>query len=131
MNLVDATDEDQRAVARKALNMAVREHVKQLSSKNYQQLFDLASVDFVLMFIPIEGAFGEVVTSDQQLYLDALEEHCPRFTDDLVGNNAGRSRRFGAMTNKSDMPIKSPKRPVKCTINLCCTRLRLKTLVST
>ena len=47
MNLVDAEDEEQRALARKALQMAVREHVKQLSGKNYQQLFDLASVDFV------------------------------------------------------------------------------------
>ena len=71
----EADDDESRQTAKKALSLAVREHVKQLSAKKYEQLFDLVSVDFVLMFIPIEGAFAEVVSSDLTLYQDALDKN--------------------------------------------------------
>jgi DNA recombination protein RmuC len=71
----EAPHDEARHSALKALHVAVREHLKQLSLKNYEHLFDLVSVDFVLMFIPIEGAFAEVVGTDPTIYQEALDKN--------------------------------------------------------
>jgi DNA recombination protein RmuC len=54
---------------------SVRRHVKELAAKNYQRLYDLPSLDFVLMFVPVEPAFNEAVNADQELYTDAFEQN--------------------------------------------------------
>ena len=46
-----------------------------LAEKNYHQLFDGGSLDYVLMFIPIEAAFGLVVQSGGELYNEAQERN--------------------------------------------------------
>ncbi|MBZ0204208.1 MAG: DNA recombination protein RmuC [Ignavibacteria bacterium] len=48
-------------------------HVKDLSSKDYQMLYDINSPDYVLMYIPIDSAFNLAVENDKELYLWALE----------------------------------------------------------
>jgi len=50
---------------------SVREHIKSLSSKNYHALYDLKSVDFVLMFVPVEPAFMVAVSADKELFAEA------------------------------------------------------------
>jgi DNA recombination protein RmuC len=42
-----------------------------LSVKNYQSLYSLNSLDFVLLFVPIEPAFMLAVASDRDLFMDA------------------------------------------------------------
>ena len=54
---------------------AVRTHIKGLSDKNYQDLYGLKSLDFVLMFIPIEPAFMLAVTHDRELFMDAWNKN--------------------------------------------------------
>jgi DNA recombination protein RmuC len=54
---------------------SVRAHVKGLSEKNYQQIHGDQSPDFVLLFIPIEPAFGLALQHDSSLYLDAFEKN--------------------------------------------------------
>lgn len=54
---------------------SMRQHIKELGAKNYQQLYGLESLDFVLMFVPVEPAFNAAVSHDQQLYLDAFENN--------------------------------------------------------
>lgn len=51
---------------------ALRAHVTGLSAKGYQVL-DEGSVDYVLMFIPIEGAFSEALRHDPDLASFAME----------------------------------------------------------
>ena len=53
----------------------MRQHIKGLAERNYQQLHGLQSLDFVLMFVPIEPAFMLAVTSDSQLYSDAWNKN--------------------------------------------------------
>jgi DNA recombination protein RmuC len=48
------------------LNSVLR-HVRQLSDKNYQELYDLKSIDFVIMFVPIEPAFMVAIARDNEL----------------------------------------------------------------
>lgn len=50
---------------------SVKTHVKSLSEKNYQSLYDIEGLDFVLLFIPIEPAFTLAVQHDSELFNDA------------------------------------------------------------
>jgi len=53
----------------------MRGHIKGLSERNYQSLYQLKSLDFVLMFVPIEPAFMLAVTHDNSLFMDAWEKN--------------------------------------------------------
>tara|TARA_R110002049_G_scaffold176559_1_gene343751 strand:+ start:5947 stop:7269 length:1323 start_codon:yes stop_codon:yes gene_type:complete len=72
--LVNADDED-KALFLKAHVNSIKKHVDQLSEKNYQDLYDIESPDFVLMFIPIEPAFAVVVNEDNSIYNKAFEKN--------------------------------------------------------
>jgi DNA recombination protein RmuC len=50
---------------------SVRSHIKGLSSKNYQELYQLKSLDFVIMFVPVEPAFMLAIAQDSNLWQDA------------------------------------------------------------
>ena len=64
-------NEAERAAAGKRHMESVRGHIKGLSGKNYQTLYSLNSLDFVLLFVPIEPAFMLAVASDRDLFMDA------------------------------------------------------------
>jgi DNA recombination protein RmuC len=67
---------DDLTVKQKALNehlVAMRTHVKGLSRKDYHQLKGIQSLDYVLMFIPVEPAFQLAIEADPSLIKDALE----------------------------------------------------------
>jgi DNA recombination protein RmuC len=66
-------DEQERTQALKQHTEAVREHIKSLSRKDYAGLKGLRSLDFVLLFMPIEPAFIAAVQADERLFTDALE----------------------------------------------------------
>jgi DNA recombination protein RmuC len=70
-----AEDDKHRDAALKRHLDAVRAHIKGLSDKNYQDLYGLKSLDFVLMFIPIEPAFMLAVTHDRDLFMDAWNKN--------------------------------------------------------
>ena len=54
---------------------SVRKHIKDLSSKNYQQLYQINSLDFVLLFVPIESAFTIAFENDPELYNEAFDKN--------------------------------------------------------
>jgi DNA recombination protein RmuC len=54
---------------------AIRRHVEQLGEKNYQDLYQIESPDFVLLFIPIEPAFALALNEDSTLYNKAFEKN--------------------------------------------------------
>ncbi|GAA4817579.1 DNA recombination protein RmuC [Litoribaculum gwangyangense] len=72
--LVNADDDDKPQFLKAHVN-SVKKHVDQLSEKNYQDLYDIESPDFVLMFIPIEPAFAVVVNEDNSIYNKAFEKN--------------------------------------------------------
>ena len=47
---------------------SVRTHIKELSDKNYQDLYGLRSLDCVIMFVPVEPAFMLAVSNDSKLW---------------------------------------------------------------
>ncbi|GAA5520971.1 DNA recombination protein RmuC [Aliifodinibius salicampi] len=70
-----ADDDEERQRALKQHVNSLRSHVKGLSSKNYEQLYGGNSPDFVLMFVPIESAFGVALQQDASLYYDAFDQN--------------------------------------------------------
>ena len=72
---VRAESDDQRAAAQKRHLLSVRQHIDGLSGKNYQRLYTLKSLDFVLMFVPVEPAFMLAISADEQLFMDAWQRN--------------------------------------------------------
>lgn len=66
-------DEAERTAALKQHTEAVRTHIKSLSGKDYSGLIGLRSLDFVLLFMPIEAAFIAAFQADERLFTDAFE----------------------------------------------------------
>lgn len=54
---------------------SLRSHIRDLSSKNYQHLYQINSPDYLLMFVPIEPALAVALQQDKNLFLDALERN--------------------------------------------------------
>ena len=70
-----AESDDERQTALKEHLISVKKHIKDLSDKNYQTLYQLKTLDFVLLFIPIEPAFALSVQGDAQLFNDAFDKN--------------------------------------------------------
>lgn len=68
-------DENQKAKYLKEHLTSVRAHIKDLSSKNYQLLYQINSPDYLLLFVPIEPAFSLATQDDPRLFLDALDKN--------------------------------------------------------
>ena len=69
-----STDDDAESVAAlKQHTEAVRSHIKGLSAKDYSGLKGLRTLDFVLLFMPIEAAFIAAFQADERLFTDAFE----------------------------------------------------------
>lgn len=71
---VNADDDEQEMYLKAHIN-SIRKHVDQLSEKKYEDLYDIESPDFVLLFIPIEPAFAVAINSDNSLYNKAFEKN--------------------------------------------------------
>lgn len=52
---------------------SIRQHIRNLSSKDYPRLYDIYTPDYLLLYVPIEPAFALAVQEDAQLFLDALD----------------------------------------------------------
>lgn len=65
---VSLEDPKERTTALKAHAAAVRRHIEELSNKRYEDIGQLITPDYVLMFVPIEPAFSAALEVDTQLY---------------------------------------------------------------
>ncbi len=72
VNYVSAQTEAERRAAMTAHIASVRQHVKELGAKRYQQL--LQSPDFVIMFVPNEPAFLDALKEDHTIWSDAYDK---------------------------------------------------------
>jgi DNA recombination protein RmuC len=75
---------DDEAIKTAELNshvLSMKQHIQGLSAKNYQDLYGVGSIDFVLMFIPIEPAFLAAMRHAPDIYQEALKKNivivCP------------------------------------------------------
>jgi DNA recombination protein RmuC len=54
---------------------SVRSHIRELSQRDYQSLYGLNSMDFVIMFVPIEPAFMLALARDGKLWQEAWDRN--------------------------------------------------------
>ncbi|WP_067176598.1 DNA recombination protein RmuC [Sulfurospirillum sp. UCH001] len=66
--------EEEKRIASKALMQAFREHIDILDSKDYAH-YKQGTLQYVFMFVPIEGAFSVAINEDPKLYEYALRKH--------------------------------------------------------
>jgi len=72
---VNADKEDEKNLFLKQHIQSLNRHVEQLSAKKYEDLYEIESPDFVLLFVPIEPAFAVALNNDNQLYNKAFEKN--------------------------------------------------------
>ncbi len=72
---INEEDDDIKAQFLKEHVNAIKRHVDQLGDKNYQDLYQIESPDFVLLFIPMEPAFALALNEDTTLYNKAFEKN--------------------------------------------------------
>ena len=78
---MQSDDEDVKISELNSHVLSIKQHIQGLSAKNYQDLYGVGSIDFVLMFIPIEPAFLAAMRHAPEIYQDALKKNivivCP------------------------------------------------------
>ncbi len=67
------TDKEQEQALKEHL-VSVRNHIKELADKNYQDIFQLQTLDFVMMFLPVEPAYHIAIQEDPGLWNFAYEK---------------------------------------------------------
>ncbi|AFL68775.1 DNA recombination protein RmuC [Sulfurospirillum barnesii] len=72
--LIRAQSDEEKSIASKALSLAFREHIDTLDSKDYAH-YKQGTLQYVFMFVPIEGAFSVAIHEDPKLYEYALRKH--------------------------------------------------------
>lgn len=71
---VNSDNDDDRATHLKMHVQSIKNHIKQLSAKDYQNLYGVEGLDFILMFIPIEPAFSTALQAEPDLFNQAFEK---------------------------------------------------------
>ena len=72
---VEAEDEAERQRAMTAHVQCLRQHIRGLSQKSYESLEGLRTLDYVLMFIPVEAAFYAAIEHQPKLFQEALDNN--------------------------------------------------------
>ena len=70
-----AQNKNEQSIAIKELLKSLKAHIKGLSNKKYEDLEGVETLDFVLMFIPIEGAFLLASSEDNNLFKMAFDHN--------------------------------------------------------
>ena len=72
---VNEDDDSLKSLHLKNHVLSLNRHVDQLSEKKYEDIYEIESPDFVLLFIPIEPAFAVAINTDNLLYNKAFEKN--------------------------------------------------------
>lgn len=68
------SEEDQQKYLKQHM-VSLQRHIDQLSDKKYEDLYQMESPDFVLMFVPIEPAFALAMNNSNEFYIKAFEKN--------------------------------------------------------
>lgn len=71
---VGSTDEEERQVLLRQHLASLRSHIKSLAGRRYQDL-EVTDLDFVIMFVPVEGALALALGEDKELTVAAVDQN--------------------------------------------------------
>lgn len=75
LKYIESQSKEEEQIALKELMISLKNHIKDLSSKKYENINSVKTLDFVLMFIPIEGAFMLAASEDNNLFKMAYDNN--------------------------------------------------------
>ena len=73
-NYIAAENEEEQLAALKAHLVSVKNHINELASKNYQDIAEIKTLDFVVLFMPVEPAYLLAIQNEPQLWNYAYEK---------------------------------------------------------
>jgi DNA recombination protein RmuC len=73
-NYIAATDDKEKDLALKAHLISVKNHINELASKNYQDIEAIKTLDFVILFMPVEPAYLIAIQNEPQLWSVAYDK---------------------------------------------------------
>lgn len=71
MDYCGANNEEEKKEAHKRHIQSIRNHIKKLSESNYQKIFDIKTLDSVIMFMPYESSFESMLDKIEDIILEA------------------------------------------------------------
>ena len=74
-NYSSSENENEKSNSLKEHIASIKRHIRDLSSKNYQNIHQIKSLDFVLLFMPVEPAFSLAIQNDNQLFNEAFDKN--------------------------------------------------------
>jgi DNA recombination protein RmuC len=99
---------------------SVRNHIRLLGRKDYQQLPGLRSLDYVLMFIPVEPAFLLALDRQPELITEALKNNIMLVSPTTLLVAYGPLRTCGATSTRAATRSRLPIAPASCTTKCAC-----------
>ncbi len=72
---MSATEKADKEAAIKAHVKSLQKHIQELSAKDYQHIHNINSPDYVLMFVPIEGAYLMAIEADSSIFESAFTKN--------------------------------------------------------
>jgi len=107
---LNSSDEIQRASALKAHLQSLKTHIETLATKRYEYLDQLNAPDFVLMFIPVEGAYLMAIEADASIFETAFEKRVAVVTPTTLFTSLKTIEQLWRYERQSENTLKLIKR---------------------
>ncbi len=93
-------------------------HQAAFQKKNYQNLQTLKSLDYVLLFLPVEAAFTLAIQEDERLFTEAFEQNIILVGPSTLLATCARFTTSGGLNTRSKNAMDIAKRADRFTTNL-------------
>ena len=107
---LNSNDERQRSTALKAHLQSLRTHIDTLANKRYEFLEQLNAPDFVLMFVPVEGAYLMAIEADASVFEDAFQKRVAVVTPTTLFTSLKTIEQLWRYERQSENTLKLIKR---------------------
>lgn len=107
---LNSDDEKHRATALKAHLQSLKTHIDTLANKRYEHLDQLNAPDFVLMFVPVEGAYLMAIEADSSIFEDAFEKRVAVVTPTTLFTSLKTIEQLWRYERQSENTLKLIKR---------------------
>ncbi len=107
---LNSADETQRAAALKAHLNSLKTHIDTLATKRYEYLEQLNAPDFILMFIPVEGAYLMAIEADASIFETAFEKRVAVVTPTTLFTSLKTIEQLWRYERQSENTLKLIKR---------------------
>lgn len=107
---LNSDDEKHRTAALKAHLQSLKTHIDTLANKRYEHLDQLNAPDFVLMFVPVEGAYLMAIEADSSIFEDAFEKRVAVVTPTTLFTSLKTIEQLWRYERQSENTLKLIKR---------------------